>query len=131
MKTKNYTSLVLTKKWFDMILAGKKKEEYREIKPSYANRFLEKDNNWTFTKSCVNDVLKGYDTPLVINYLRRTLKDAPKYIIFYHAYKTDRPMVKLELKSIRIAKGKKGWGAIKGQWYFVLELGEIIETNNI
>lgn len=26
-------------KWFDMILSGEKKEEYREIKPYYKSRF--------------------------------------------------------------------------------------------
>lgn len=32
--------LSIKKKWFDMILSGKKKEEYREIKPYYKSRFL-------------------------------------------------------------------------------------------
>jgi len=31
--------LPIKRKWFDMILSGKKKEEYREIKPYYASRF--------------------------------------------------------------------------------------------
>ena len=31
--------LVLCHKWYDMIASGEKKEEYREIKPFYANRF--------------------------------------------------------------------------------------------
>lgn len=35
-------NLVLTikKKWFDMILSGKKTEEYREIKPYWETRFI-------------------------------------------------------------------------------------------
>ena len=28
-----YLQLTLKKKWFDLILSGEKKEEYREIKP--------------------------------------------------------------------------------------------------
>ena len=32
-------TLPIKKKWFDMILYGKKKEEYREIKPYYNSRF--------------------------------------------------------------------------------------------
>ena len=36
MKTLNLT---LKKKWFDMILSGTKKEEYREIKPYWSKRF--------------------------------------------------------------------------------------------
>ena len=31
--------LILCHKWFDMIASGEKKEEYREIKPFYENRF--------------------------------------------------------------------------------------------
>ncbi len=32
-------TLQIKKKWFDMILSGEKKEEYREIKPYYITRF--------------------------------------------------------------------------------------------
>lgn len=31
-------TLPIKKKWFDMILSGEKKEEYREIKPYYTTR---------------------------------------------------------------------------------------------
>ena len=31
--------LPIKKKWFDMILSGEKKEEYREIKEYYETRF--------------------------------------------------------------------------------------------
>lgn len=33
-------TLPIKKKWFDMIVAGEKKEEYRDIKPYYDTRFL-------------------------------------------------------------------------------------------
>ena len=32
-------TLPIKKKWFDMILSGEKKEEYREIKPYWFIRF--------------------------------------------------------------------------------------------
>ncbi len=32
-------TLPIKKKWYDMILSGEKKEEYREIKPYYDSRF--------------------------------------------------------------------------------------------
>ena len=32
--------LPIKKKWFDMIVSGEKKEEYREIKPYYDSRFM-------------------------------------------------------------------------------------------
>ena len=31
--------LPIKKQWFDMILTGEKREEYREIKPYYTQRF--------------------------------------------------------------------------------------------
>lgn len=33
MKTKMVLTLTASKQWFDMIVAGEKTEEYREIKP--------------------------------------------------------------------------------------------------
>ena len=35
--------LTLKRKWFDMILSGEKKEEYREIKPYWHRRLLTKE----------------------------------------------------------------------------------------
>ena len=32
-------TLPIQKQWYDMILSGEKKEEYREIKPYYTSRF--------------------------------------------------------------------------------------------
>lgn len=39
--------LTLKKKWFDMILSGEKKEEYREYKPYWRKRFV---NHYTHIK---------------------------------------------------------------------------------
>lgn len=33
-------TMPIKKKWFDMILSGEKKEEYREITPYYETRFM-------------------------------------------------------------------------------------------
>lgn len=33
-------TLPIKKKWFDMIVSGEKREEYREIKPYYDSRFM-------------------------------------------------------------------------------------------
>jgi len=38
----NILHLTLKKKWFDMILSGVKREEYREIKPYWRKRLLNK-----------------------------------------------------------------------------------------
>ena len=43
--------LPIKKKWFDMIISGEKKEEYREIKPYYDIRFkkyMPRSNNFRY-----------------------------------------------------------------------------------
>jgi hypothetical protein len=41
---KKILSCTLQKKWFDLILAGKKKKEYREIKPFWISRLVDGEN---------------------------------------------------------------------------------------
>ena len=54
--------LTLKKKWFDMIASGEKKQEYREIKPYWSKRLID----------------KKYDVILFRNGYH---KDAPKLLI--------------------------------------------------
>lgn len=42
-------TLPIKKKWFDMIVSGEKKEEYREIKPFYESRLGKIPPNWKTT----------------------------------------------------------------------------------
>jgi hypothetical protein len=49
-------TLPIKNKWYDMILSGQKKEEYREIKPYYTTRFkniglLSEKNEPTFLQT--------------------------------------------------------------------------------
>jgi hypothetical protein len=90
--------LTLKKNWFDLILSGEKKEEYREIKPYWEKRLIG----------------KKYDR-----------------IIFRNGYGKNAPWFAIELKEITQGAGKSEWGAEKGKQYFVLSLGEIINTKNI
>lgn len=90
--------LTLKKNWFDLILSGEKKEEYREIKPYWEKRLIG----------------KKYDR-----------------IIFRNGYGSYVPWFAIELKGITQGVGKSEWGAEEGEQYFVLSLGEIINTKNI
>ena len=42
-------TLPIKKKWFDMIVSGEKKEEYREIKPYYDSRFMNAFGSVSYT----------------------------------------------------------------------------------
>lgn len=86
--------LPIKKKWFDMILSGEKKEEYREIKPYYTTRFM-------------NELRKESDIPI--------------WILFRNGYKKDSPTIKcrcLLTKGI----GKPKWGAEPNKEYYILKI---------
>lgn len=96
--------LPIQKKWFDMIVSGKKKEEYREIKPYYDSRL------YRFIPSKFN------------NYVAPTIK-----IIFRNGYSFNSPSVKCKC-TVDIGTGKKEWGATPGQRYYVLKILQILEV---
>lgn len=95
--------LTLKKKWFDMILSGEKKEEYRDIKPYWSLRLVENSND-----------LKQFDI-----------------IRFQHGYAANCPTMDVECKGIDVNVGVPEWGAEYGKAYFVISLGKILSTSNI
>ncbi|OYD42312.1 hypothetical protein ACF3OC_08510 [Sphingobacterium cellulitidis] len=97
--------LTLKKKWFDMIASGEKKEEYRDIKDYWTNRL------------CCG-FPSAYDT-----------KDFDQ-VQFRNGYAKYSPTITLQCKGIFIKEGNPKWGAVEGQKYFVIELGNIISTSH-
>lgn len=97
-------TLSLKKQWFDMIKAGIKKEEYREIKPFWKKRLRN-----VVLKTALSTVYEGfqiYDT-----------------LVFTLSYpKADDTERRLVFKSpkIRIGTGRPDWGAEPGKNYFVI-----------
>lgn len=91
---KKYPTLILPikKKWFDMIRAGKKKEEYREIKPYYETRF--------------NKLFADNDTAVI------TLRNG---------YSKSSPSIDC-LVSLKVGKGKQEWGAEPNKNYYILSI---------
>lgn len=103
----NTLHLNVKRKWFDMILEGEKKEEYREIKP-----FWDKRLESLFPQIIRNEVYY----PIV------------ETVTFSNGYAKDRPQIVVELKGIEKNTGKTFWGAELGKRYYVIELGEIIKA---
>lgn len=87
-------TLPIKKKWFDMILSGEKKEEYREIKPYYDSRFLKS----------INDDRPHTDIILLRN-----------------GYGKDKPTLRCEC-IIYKDYGKQEWGAEPNKKYYVLKI---------
>lgn len=97
--------LTLKKKWFDMILSGVKKEEYREQKPFWQTRFIKK-GHW-HSQTC-----KDFDV-----------------IHFTNGYGKNRPQIIIECKGIEVSnKGNSDWG-FTGRC-FVIKLGDVLTTIN-
>lgn len=95
--------LNLKREWFDLILSGEKKEEYREIKSFWIKRL--KFDIWN---------TKPFDV-----------------IYFKNGYQKDAPEMHVELMNIRIGKPKYEWSKSSiNQDVYILELGKIIQTKN-
>lgn len=96
-------TLPIKKKWYDMILSGEKKEEYRELKPYYDIRF-QKLSKEAF------DCKRGYFE-----------------ILFRNGYSKDSPTIKCRI-SLAINYGKPEWGAESGKLYYVLKILSVEEV---
>lgn len=107
--------LTLKKQWFDMILAGIKTEEYREIKPYWEKRFINYfGRHYDFSQ----------ETPLLVWNSRK------KDIVFRNGYGNDKPEFTAEC-TISEGYGKEEWGAEKGRKYYVLKIHRVYEERNI
>ena len=124
----NTIHLPIKRKWFDMILSGEKKEEYREVKPYWWKRLLTVPS----ATSIAHHLWPDYE-----------LSDlegcgvAPKYgnattLTLTAGYGKDKPRIIIDLKWIDIKKTNPAWcpPKTKGLW-FSLRLGEILETHNL
>jgi len=108
--------------WFDLILDGKKKEEYREIKPFFQKMFCT-----FFLNSC--NVCNNKDCPTCFKTSGSSKHKDYKTITFSNGYSKNRRQFVIELLSIKIDTGKQEWGAKPNEKYFVLQLGNIISSN--
>lgn len=117
--------LTLKKKWFDMIASGEKKEEYREIKPYWVNRMFQQK----IYQSKIEDlcwIIQGKNNELEPNkYIKTECLEYINYtnIQFRNGYSKDAPTITLECKGIEIREGKEEWGAVPGEKYFLIKLG--------
>ena len=91
---KKVLTLIVSKQWFDMIVSGKKTEEYREIKPYWIERL---------TTNC--EVL--YDVAAE-THCGKVLYRPYTHIRFINGYHKDSPRIEKEIESITIGKPKKG-----------------------
>lgn len=117
---KNVLNLVVSKQWFDMIVAGEKKEEYRIIKGYWAKRLLlvRSELEEPFSK-LDKDLSEKWDSisPEMAKYCFNSpyYKTVPfTHVLFINGYRKDSPRIEKEIESITIGKPKKG--LCPGKW---------------
>jgi hypothetical protein len=93
--------LTIKKKWFDMIVSGEKKEEYRETKQYWITRLCKRID----------------ENHLEIKRFSR--------VRFRNGYGKNAPVHVRNIESIFIGEGKSEWGAKDNENYFVIKLGGI------
>ncbi len=106
--TKKTLHLNLKKEWFDMILKGEKKQEYRELKEYWEKRF---------------------EMLFPIEYLGKTYIPIVETIVFSNGYTKDRRQFEIEWKGTMVGTGKPEWGAEKDKEYYVFQLGKVLQSN--
>ena len=111
---KKVLTLTVSKQWFDMIAAGKKTEEYREIKGYWVKRLFLLWNEDTCTNEKIpTHCVKNWDSisPEMANYCINSpyYKAIPyTHVLFINGYRKDSPRIEKEIDSITIGKPKKG-----------------------
>ena len=91
-----------------MIVAGKKNEEYREIKPYWVARLFQNNSNIVDVQYLASglagrtDLLKKY-----IDTQRIVLKQYT-HVLFINGYREDSPRIEKEIEGITIGKPKRG-----------------------
>ena len=112
---KKVLTLTVSKEWFDMVVAGEKTEEYREIKPYWASRLV---NQKAKSGMVGLDEFGGYTCVI----------GKPEYkpythVLFINGYRKDSPRIEKEIESITIGKPKKGLCPDKwlGSEFFIIK----------
>lgn len=102
--------LTLKSKWYDMIEARIKPEEYREIKPYWAKRFKYESDGGADIETGYNAMIFNHDFTHV------------QFARGGH-FHPSLPQMLWELDEILVRTGNQEWGAVPGTKYFVIKLG--------
>lgn len=126
---KKVLTLSVSKQWFDMLVSGEKKEEYREIKPYWVTRLYHDEFGKLpppLVKELTECLIKCGDTfDFEIENNGMQVYQVPfSHVLFINGYGDDKPRVEKEIESITIGKPRKGWcpDEFLDKEYFVIKL---------
>lgn len=125
----NTLHLSLKAKWYDMIESGEKPEEYREKKPYWITRLIERrymvdGHHQVEERITTEEAQEICKEGLDIRGNCLFLRDYKK-VCFSYGY-TKRRMT-WEIESICIGYGNPEWGAPKDEEVFIIKLGRRIK----
>lgn len=93
--------LPIKRKWFNMIVSGEKREEYREISPYYKSRFKN-----LFSMYPYSYIPTGYDK---------------QQLVLRNGYSKNSPSCVITA-FLDTGKGNPDWGAVEGKEYYILKI---------
>lgn len=111
-------TLPIKKKWFDMVLSGEKKEEYREIKPYYDSRLPKEFGCFREGKTLIK---ANIYPPVDLSKIK---------ILFRNGYSKKSPSF-TAICSLSIGTGKVEWGAEHNIDYYKLYIHAIVEVGGV
>lgn len=124
---KKVLTLSVKKEWFDKIVSGEKKEEYREIKPYWVARlFYDRFGKLSpkMVKELADSIAKYGDTEhfeakngIEVSFVPYT------HVLFINGYGDDKPRVEKKVVWIDIDRPRKGWcpDDFLGKEFFVIK----------
>ncbi len=125
LKPMKILDLSLKYHWYDEIASGRKKEEYRELKPFYKTRLMDayfKDELFCGGRNCNNCKnrlgIQPWCYPIKYDAIR------------FHRGQGSPTTMLVEFKELRVGYGKTEWGAPDDHQVFIIRLGNIINPNN-
>ena len=137
-------TLNVKKKWFDMILSGIKKEEYRELKDFSVVRCLQMDCELVYdglgNKYKKTELMNAYNYSKgltgkrleAVKYLLGICASFKEYdtVTFLNGMKRLTPTILVECKGIIIGEAVPEWSDNWQGKVFVIKLGKVITKHN-
>lgn len=126
--------LPLKAKWYRMIEAGEKPEEYRELTPYFMVRLFEINdyevtgNYMPMSKKTAQDIVNHPECSEMLSeaiecYDIRARYTHVQFSLGYPKKGDESRRMTFELKTIKYREGREEWGAEKGKKYLVMVLG--------
>lgn len=121
----NTIHLPIKREWFDMILSGEKKEEYRSLTNYWSRRL---------TNHHIDSIKEDYGVPCEHVYVTINVKtkEGRTTVTLTNGYSSDSPRIVVELTGLKIKQPNLAWCPpdTEGLW-FALGLGRVINVQNI